>query len=86
MNIYNKYIAEPIYKWINSGGWLHILALGLLGIVCTILAIYGRFGFNIWRFIFADIPLFGFCAWALYQCVYKTIKNNKEIFKINKDE
>lgn len=75
-----KSLAKFVYDFVNNGGWRFIIIFGLIGIISTIIAMYGRCGFNWIRFIFADIPLFSFCGWALYH-VYKLIKNNKDVFK-----
>ena len=77
-----KKIAKYVFDFINAGGWRCVLVLGFFGIVLSVIALYGKCGFDWFRFIFADIPLFLFCIWALYNGVYKIIKNNKEIFKI----
>lgn len=76
----NFKIGDKIVRFINNGGWRDCIALGIAGIVLTIIAIYGRCGFNIWRFIFTDLPLFSFCGWALYKA-FKLIKDNPDIFK-----
>lgn len=75
-----KKISYLVYNFINSGGWRVVIFLGVIGIVLCIIAIYGRCGFDIGRFIIADLPLFFFCGWSLYR-VYKLIKNNKNIFR-----
>lgn len=75
-----KKLAKLIYDFVNDGGWRCILALGFFGIVIAIIAMYGKCGFNWIRFILFDLPLFSFCGWAIYNGVYKVIKNNKDIF------
>lgn len=75
-----KRFARFVFNFINDGGWRCVLILGGIGITLSVIAMYGKCGFNWIRFIFADVPLFAFCGWALYS-VYKLIKNNKDVFK-----
>lgn len=57
-----KHIGKFVYAFINNGGWRCVLILGGIGIALSIIAMYGKCGFNWIRFIFADIPLFTFCG------------------------
>ena len=75
-----KLISKFVYNFINSGGWRVVIILGFFGLVTTITAMYMRCGFDWWRFILADLPLFSFCGWALYR-VYKIFKISKNNYK-----
>lgn len=75
-----KRFARFVYNFINGGGWKCILILGGLGMILSIIGMYGKCGFNWIRFILADVPLFSFCVWVLSK-VHKLIKKNRDIFK-----
>ena len=79
MAILNK-AGEQLHKFISNGGWLSILVFAFIGIVLAIIGYYGTVGFNWKMFVFAELPLYAFCGWALYK-VFKLIKNNPDIFK-----
>lgn len=72
--------GEQLHKFISNGGWLSILVFAFIGIVLAIIGYYGTVGFNWKMFVFAELPLYAFCGWALYK-VFKLIKNNPDIFK-----
>lgn len=48
-----KHIGKFIYGFVNNGGWRCVLILGGIGIILSIIAMYGKCGFNWIRFIFA---------------------------------
>lgn len=75
-----KKIGEFVYNFINDGGWITCLVLAFFGVLFSVIAIYGKLGFNLTRFLLADLPLFGFCGWALYKGVYCMIRDHKDIF------
>lgn len=77
-----KKIGEFVYDFINDGGWITCLVLAFFGILFSVIAIYGKLGFNLTRFLLADLPLFGFCGWALYKGVYCMIRDHKDVFKL----
>lgn len=74
-----KRLGFKIYCWINDGGWISCLVMGFLGLLCAVVSLYGTLGFNWVRFLFADLPLFSFCGWALYNGIFKRIKNDNSI-------
>ena len=76
-----KLIGEKIHYGISNGGWLSILVFAFIGIAFAIIGYYGTVGFNWKMFVFAEIPLYAFCIWALSK-VFKLIKNNPDIFKL----
>lgn len=81
MKIINRIInktCRSVYDFIMDGGWISCLVMGGLGLLCAVVSLYGTLGFNWIRFLFADIPLFSFCGWALYKGVYVRIKYNIE--------
>ncbi len=71
-----------VYDFINQGGWAFCILLGGMGIAISLFAMYYCFEFRWLRFIFFDVPFLLFCGWALYKCVYCTIRDNKDIFKL----
>ena len=76
-----KLIGEKIHYVISNGGWLSVLVFAFIGIVFAIIGYYGRVGFNWKMFVFAELPLYAFCIWALSK-VFKLIKNNPDTFKL----
>lgn len=76
-----KLIGEKIHYWISNGGWLTVLVFAFIAILFAIIGYYGTVGFNWKMFIFAELPLYAFCIWALSK-VFKLIKNNPDTFKI----
>jgi hypothetical protein len=66
MGFFEKYIGRPIYNWINKGGGLiAVIYLAVLGIFCALVGYYGQVGFNWKMFVFAELPLYAFCIWAI---------------------
>jgi len=53
-----------------------VITLAFSGILFAIVGHYGTMGFNLNWFIFFELPLYLFCAWALYKAykMYKSIK------------
>jgi hypothetical protein len=72
--------GQQLHKFISNGGWLSILVFAFIGIALAIIGYYGTVGFNWKMFVFAELPLYAFCGWALYN-VFKLIKNNPDVFK-----
>lgn len=77
--------GEKFYKkftnFLNNGGGYALFAIALFGIALAIIAHYGMLGFNIWWFIFFELPLYIFCTWALWKAylIYKqTLKDIDE--------
>lgn len=75
-----KLIGEKIHRYISNGGWISILVIAFLGILMAVVGYYGTAGFNWKMFVFAELPLYAFCGWALYK-VFKLIKDNPDTFK-----
>lgn len=76
-----KLIGEKIHRYISDGGWLFILVFAFIGIAFAVIGYYGKVGFNWKMFVFAELPLYAFCIWALSK-VFKLIKNNPDVFKL----
>lgn len=76
-----KQIGEKIHYCISNGGWLTVLVFAFIAILFAIIGYYGTVGFNWKMFIFAELPLYAFCIWALSK-VFKLIKNNPDTFKL----
>ena len=76
-----KLIGEKIHKYISNGGWISVLVIAFLGILMAVIGYYGTVGFNWKMFIFAELPLYAFCVWALSK-MFKLIKNNPDVFKL----
>lgn len=74
-------IGKKIHKYISDGGWLSILVFAFIGIAFAVIGYYGKVGFNWKMFVFAELPLYVFCIWALSK-VFKLIKNNPDTFKL----
>lgn len=74
-------IGEVLHKGISSGGWVAALVFAFFGILFAMVGYYGEVGFNWKMFLFAELPLYVFCGWALYK-VFKLIINNPNVFKI----
>lgn len=74
-----KYVKIPkrISNCISNEYRRDILIFGVSSIISTIFTLYERYGFNIWRFLFIDLPLFYFCGKALYRIFELTDYNNK---------
>ena len=75
-----KLIGEKIHSYISNGGWISVLVIAFLGILMAVVGYYGTVGFNWKMFVFAELPLYTFCIWALSK-MFKLIKNNPDIFK-----
>lgn len=75
-----KLIGEKIHYGISNGGWVTVLVFAFIGIAFAIIGYYGTVGFNWKMFLFAELPLYLFCAWALSK-VFKLIKDNPDTFK-----
>lgn len=73
-------IGKKIHYCISNGGWITILVFAFIAILFAIIGYYGTVGFNWKMFIFAELPLYAFCGWALYK-VFKLIKDNPDTFK-----
>ena len=72
--------GKKIHNFLSKGGWITVLVVAFLGIFLAIVGHYGTMGFNWKWFVFFELPLYVFCAWALSN-VFKLIKNNPDIFK-----
>jgi len=84
-NMFKKifnFLGEHVVSFINNGGWLTVLVLGFIGLVCAIVGHYGTVGFNWKWFLFFELPLYVFCGWAIWVGIIKPIKNNRDIFKL----
>jgi hypothetical protein len=76
-NFFEKYIGLPLKRWIEDFGGLEvIMVLGAIGIICAIIGHYGTLGFNWKFFVFFELPLYGFCGWAIWNIIkmYKHIR------------
>ena len=57
-----------------------VLSLGFFGILFAIIGHYGTIGFNLKWFLFFELPLYLFCAWALYSGykLYNKVRNKNK--------
>lgn len=65
---------------INGGGYV-LFGVALFGITLAIIGHYGLLGFNIWWFLFFELPLYIFCGWALWKAlkIYnQTLSDNEK--------
>lgn len=69
-----KKIGEKVYNFVNKHLECVFILAGL-GIVCAIVGHYGTIGFNWKWFLSFELPIYLFCAWA----IYKTIKMFKKL-------
>ena len=67
----------------KEGGWLICLILAFFGIALGIIGFYATHEFSWKWFLFLHLPLYVFCIWALYKGVYKPIKRNPDLFKLD---
>lgn len=74
-------IGEALHKCISNGGWVAVLVFAFFGVLFAMVGYYGEVGFNWKMFLFAELPLYLFCGWALHK-VFKLIINNPNVFKI----
>lgn len=79
--IFNS-LGEHVVSFINNGGWLTVLVLGFIGVVCAIVGYYGKVGFNWKCFLFLELPLYVFCGWAIWTGIIKLIRDNRDIFNL----
>lgn len=72
----------------NGGGWV-VFIVGVVAIVFAMIGFYGQHGFD-WRwFVFFHLPLYIFCAWALYvtmRTYRKTLKDIEDRRRKENDE
>ena len=72
--------SEKAYKkmteFLTNGGMYFIFGLGIIAIIFAIIGHYATVGFNIWAFLFFELPLYIFCCWALYKA-FKMYKKNQ---------
>ena len=73
-----KKLGEKFYvkftDFLNNGGGYMLFAVALTGIAMAIIGHYGLVGFSLSWFLFFELPLYIFCAWALWQA-FKMYKN-----------
>ena len=81
MNKILNFLGKKLHKFISNGGWISILVVAFLGIFMAVVGYYGTVGFNWKMFVFAELPLYAFCIWALSK-VFMLIKNNPDVFKL----
>lgn len=87
-----KYISDKIYKFVGNHLNL-VFGLASAGIVFALIGHYGTCGFNWKWFLFFELPLYLFCAWALIKTAYvfknfeqsRKIEQNKNKQKENED-
>ena len=79
----DKFYTKATECLTNGGGYA-LFALALIAIAFAIVGFYGQNGFD-WRwFVFFHLPLYIFCAWALWQAMkmyrstLKDIEENKK--------
>lgn len=73
-----KTIWEKLHNFIKKRGLTAILIIAFLGILSAVVSHYSLMGFDWKWFVFFEMPLYGFCGWALYN-VFKTIKRIKNL-------
>lgn len=63
-----KKIGEKVYNFVNEHlEW--VFALAGIGIACALIGHYETMGFNWKWFLFFELPIYLFCAWAIYKTV-----------------
>jgi hypothetical protein len=75
-NFYRKFT-----EFLNFGGGYALFVLALVAIAFAIIGFHGQHGFNVWWFVFFEMPLYVFCGWALWKAMAmyrKTLDNKKK--------
>lgn len=68
-----------ITDFFMNGGMGLVFGLALFAMLLAIVGHYGQMGFNWKWFVFFELPLYSFCAWALYKAfkVWNEINNGR---------
>jgi len=56
-------------KFLNNGGGYALFIIAVVAIVFATIGFHGQHKFNIWWFIFFELPLYIFCGWALWRAL-----------------
>lgn len=84
-----KKLSEKLYNAFDTfmtemeGGWF-IFAIGIIAIILAAVGFYGTNGFDWKWFLFLHLPLYIFCAWALWQAAKMYSKTLEDINKRKK--
>lgn len=70
-------IGRYLSMWMESGGLITVCVLAALGILCAVVGYYGTVGFNWKMFLFAELPLYVFCTWAIVSMIRLVRKFNR---------
>ena len=84
-----NWLGKHVANFINSGGWITCIILGVVGIVLafcghilTMKESYLSEEYNTFTFmVITEVFLIAFVIWSFVKII-KLIKNNKEIFKL----
>ena len=76
-NAFNKFLTDM------EGGYL-IFGVAIVAIIFAIIGFHGTTPFNWKWFVFFEIPLYGFCIWALWQA-FKMYKGHLDFMKKTKN-
>ena len=79
MNLINI-IGRFLHKHFEDFTKPLVITLAIVGITGAIIGHYGTIGFDWKWFLFFELPLYLFCAWALYSA-YKLYKKTRTINK-----
>lgn len=89
---YFKNLGDKFYnnftEFLKTGGGYFILTVALVAIAMAVISHYYLLGFNLMWFLFFELPLYIFCAWALIKAVgiyNRTLEDIKETEK-NKEQ
>lgn len=61
-------IKKKVEKKSEGGGYA-LFIIAVVAIVFAIIGFHGQHKFNIWWFIFFELPLYIFCGWALWKAL-----------------
>lgn len=68
-----KKICDKLYTrfddFLRNGGGYVVVTFAIVAIIFAIVGFYGQNGFNWKWFVFFHLPLYIFCAWAMWKAV-----------------